>query len=400
MSDKKITELPLANSGDVNDTDKLILQDGLNTKQISLSDIFTSGVLARFVAASIAGHYSRGKRWAVAVGSRTTIESEDVAVNISGTGYVQTSSISIDLSQSSSWDTTTGTDYTVASNRAGKDFYLYAVEPSSGTAPDFLVSASSTSPSGYSASDSRRIGGFHCLCVDVGTISGHDLDGFEAGDVLPASIWDLRWRSSGKQEGTVYSARAGLWVDIYLASWSGTEMESIDGGTIADGGSSPHFHWYNFVELFSEVGKRLPTQSEFMAFSAGSNQETNISGSSDPGTTTGHTDTAGRRMISDIGVEDACGVLWQWGLENSADKAWSSWDPADTSGDGGTYDGQNSIARGEGFDQPDRPRFGGSWNNGAECGSRCAAWNESPLSLVASVGARGVASLVNNESAD
>jgi len=51
---------------------------------------------------------------------------------------------------------------------------------------------------------------------------------------------------------------------------------------------------------------------EFQAIAAGSNEETNITGSSDPGTTGGHVDTASRRMISNIGVEDACGVLQQW----------------------------------------------------------------------------------------
>jgi len=34
------------------------------------------------------------------------------------------------------WDDTTTTDWTVAANRAGKDFYIYAVEPSSGVAPE------------------------------------------------------------------------------------------------------------------------------------------------------------------------------------------------------------------------------------------------------------------------
>ena len=345
--------------------------------------------------------YQRDRLWKLDSSDNATLVSpSQLALRIGAQGYLLTAEVSLDLSQASSWDTTSPTDYTVASNRAGKDFYLYAVEPSSGNTPDFVLSANSTIPSGYTASDARKIGGFHCLCVAVGTISDHELSDFAAGDILPQSIWDLHHRSSGTQDGTVYDPHSRLWVDIYLASWSGSRMESIDGGTIADGASSPHFHWYNFVELFGYEGKRLPRQDEFIRFTRGSNQETNISGSSDPGTTTGHTDTAGRRMISDIGVEDACGVMWQWGLENSADKAWSGFNPADTSGDGGTYDGQNSIARGEGFDQPNRPRFGGSWNNGAECGSRCAAWNESPLSLVASVGARGVALPVDNESGD
>jgi hypothetical protein len=44
----------------------------------------------------------------------------------------------------------------------------------------------------------------------------------------------------------------------------------------------------------------------------GSNQKTNILGSADPVTTGPHIDTAGRRMISNIGLEDGCGVMNQW----------------------------------------------------------------------------------------
>jgi len=38
-----------------------------------------------------------------------------------------------------------------------------------------------------------------------------------------------------------------------------------------------------------------------------------------------------------------------------------------------------------------RPLFGGNWNNGTNCGSRCANWNNSPLDLNSNIGARGVA---------
>jgi hypothetical protein len=38
-----------------------------------------------------------------------------------------------------------------------------------------------------------------------------------------------------------------------------------------------------------------------------------------------------------------------------------------------------------------RPHFGGNWNNGTNCGSRCANWNNSPLDLNSNNGARGVA---------
>jgi hypothetical protein len=313
------------------------------------------------------------------------------AIALNGNAFYSIEDSVLDLTAAASWDATSPTDYTVAANRAGKDFYLYACVPSSGTVPDLVLSANASSPTGYTTSTSVKIGGFHCLCVAVGTISGHALSGWAAGDILPQSIWDLEHRSSGMQEGTVYDPQTRLWVDIYLASWSGTEMQSVDGGTIADGASNPDFHWYNFVELFGAQNKRLPRFDEFMRFSRGANQETNIAGSADPGTTGGHSDTAGRRMISDIGAEDTCGVLWQWGLGEGDDGAALSWDAADTTLDGTTYDGDESVARGQSYGNPNRPLFGGSWYHGSLCGSRCAFWNNSPLFLNSNLGARGVA---------
>ena len=102
------------------------------------------------------------------------------------------------------------------------------------------------------------------------------------------------------------------WVDIYLASWSGSALVSAYGGVICDGESSKKFHGELFVEEFAKANKHLPSRDAFVAFAKGSNEMTNINGSADPNTTGGHKDTAGRRMISNIGCEDCCGVLWQW----------------------------------------------------------------------------------------
>jgi hypothetical protein len=69
-----------------------------------------------------------------------------LTVNINKSGYVLNSALELDLSDASNWDDTTTTDWTVASNRAGKDFYVYACTPASGTDPDFILSANSTIP--------------------------------------------------------------------------------------------------------------------------------------------------------------------------------------------------------------------------------------------------------------
>jgi hypothetical protein len=229
-----------------------------------------------------------------------------VGLDVNGTIYFIETQQEIDLSVAANWDTI-ATDYTVVANRAGLDFYLYACEPSSGNAPAFVLSVNSTTPTGYTASNSRKIGGFHCLCVAVGAIDGHTLTGFVAGDVLPASIWDLRHRAEAENIGLAYSEEGNGWVDIYLASGTGANTTSVNGGTISD-----IRDWNDFVDDFGAVKKRLLTDTEFQLIAAGSNEETNITGSADPETTGGHVDTASRRMISNIGCEDCCGVMYQW----------------------------------------------------------------------------------------
>ena len=124
-----------------------------------------------------------------------------------------------------------------AANRKGKDLYIYAVETNNHT-PSFVISDNSTYPSGYTDTTSRKLGGFHCLCADVGTIESHPLSGYVAGDILPASRWDLLHRPSCSPEGMVYDEGSVVWVDIYLSSVLSTvdfTLQSVNGAVIADG---------------------------------------------------------------------------------------------------------------------------------------------------------------------
>lgn len=272
------------------------------------------------------------------------------------------------------WDNAT---FAVTANRAGKDFYVYAVEDST----SIVLSANSTFPTGYTALNTRKIGGFHCLCVSVGTISGHTLSGYVAGDILPRSVWDRFNRSAGRQEGTILS-RCGKWVDIYLPSVSGNTLVSVNGGTIADGTSSPAFHTYKFEQWFSRQGMHTISQQEFFSVAEGANQSTNIVDTTDPVTTTGHVDTAGRRMISNEGVEDTCGVSWQWGRDTGGVMTGAAWENA--------YDANDdSTTRGQHYHAPCRCLLGGAWTNGVFCGVRASRWSDSPLFLAALFSARG-----------
>ncbi len=382
--------------------------------------------------------------------SRTALKSPSILwLNINGKGYKLTKPVTIDTRDAAAWDTKaearvaehayaagehivgTNTDYiyecttagttstleptlpetvgetyndgsvvwtcqknpAAAANRAGTDAYIYAVATDT-LVPAFVLSENSTVPAGYTVDNSRKIGGWHGLCADVGTIDSHPLSGYAAGDVLPASVWDIYHRPISSPEGMVYSEECDKWFDIYLTSYTGTvtegtlQVQSVYGATCADGTSGVKFHWYTFAKYYKKARKMMMNQEEFMSISTGSNQGTNIAGSADVGKTGGYKDTAGRRMISNIGCEECCGNLWQWGIETGTTTTGTNWSNA--------YGGSDDASQlGQGYQVPSRVVFGGDWDGGATCGSRGSGWNGVPLSLRAGIGSRACAEPVH-----
>ena len=260
-------------------------------------------------------YYSRPKLFTP---NKTVVTiAKDTLVNIGGRGYITYSDKVLELSS-----------LATADSRKGRDVYIYACQPSVVTdiEPVFVLSFNSTVPDGYTAENSRKIGGFHCLCAAIGNISGHSLSGYATGDIIPSSVWDLYWRATSQNEGMSYDDGVGFWVDIYLPSWDGNKLVSVYGGVIVDGYSAKAMHGELFVEEAGRVGKFLIDRAEFMVITRGTPQKTNISGSADPNTTGGHVDTNGVRIVSNSGIEDLCGVMWQWtrdimGIENANSNA-------------------------------------------------------------------------------
>ena len=196
-------------------------------------------------------------------------------------------------------------DIKTTSVKAGTDYFIYACD-NSGTLV-FKVSTSNTYPAGFTAATSRKIGGFHTLALAVGTIADNWLSGYDTAEINPYSIWDLKHRPKQSPAGMSYCPLDGLWKDIYLQSGTGLNTQSVNGGVITD-----TRNWNDHVEDGGAAGKRLMNDAEFQLGMEGSNKKTNILGSADPVTTGPHIDTAGRRMISNIGLEDGCGVMYQW----------------------------------------------------------------------------------------
>lgn len=256
----------------------------------------------------------------------------------------------------------------------GKDYCVYLTSDET-----FVVSLNTTFPTGtlsdgstaFNADNTRKIGGFHALCEDVGEIEGHPLSGFSAGEILPASVWCLNHRPYSEAAGMVYCEALDFWVDIYLQSGTGTETASVLGGTITDTRCYPD----HVQDMFS-VRKQLLSDNEFSAVAEGSNQGTSLSGASDPVTTGGHKDTNNRRMISNIGCEDTCGAMWQW-LNDCG--------PCGGSG-AYTIPGNQGYAYGTLYTLT----AGGRWENNIGCGSRARAATSSYRVLNSGVSARGM----------
>lgn len=312
------------------------------------------------------------------------------------------------------FDSDTSVDLTSVITTAGEDYYVYMLDDGSITAS--LTSA--TAPS-----NSVRIGRFHSLCVAVGTCTmivppsgiavgsnylvksyrqdedldffnfynksvtatntnnetlAHPLSGFEAGAILPESVMCLSFHSGSLfDDGQVYDKDIDAFIDIYLQSGIGLNTRSKYGATH----TASRTQGNHMVDM-RQVDKKLLSDGEFESASIGSNQATNIQGSADKGTVGGHVDTANRRMISAIGVEEMCGYLWQWTRDVSSTGG-SSWV---------TTDGNGSF--GQEYGTPFVLLAGGDWAYGSPCGSRSRASGNVRSDVDAHFGGRGLSRVV------
>lgn len=360
------------------------------------------------------------KSYSTEAGRRTLVTPSHMLVNIGGIGgayaFELESAAELDLNTAANWDTQSPTDYTIAANRAGKDFYLYACIPASGHTPVLKLSAATTYPSGYNANNSRKIVTFHCECVNVGTISGHPLTGFLAGDIVPRSIQDLKHRPKvGFIGGMVWGGStdfdticyAPVWKAIYMASGTGASVASVFGAV-----ATVSRDWNAFASDFGQIGCRMMRDYEFQILATGIEEEVNISGSANPVTTGGHISTTGRRMISNIGTEDDAGVWWQWldeqsyrfdgGATNHTHQVTVNGDPQTVTTSNTSVDvaptwewyglpGTVGSVYLQGTYGDVKLLAGGAWYNATNCGSRARAADHGRWYGDSSIGGRFVA---------
>ncbi|MDI5984895.1 hypothetical protein QLQ85_08835 [Halomonas sp. M4R5S39] len=265
-----------------------------------------------------------------------------------------------------------GTAVTLPALVAGTDYTLYLASDGSTQAVD----ADNAAPA-----NTRKVGGFHASAG--------------AAEIVPASLWDLNYKPAAPSpRGMVLSLDGRTWADIYLCDVNyALNGYSRNGQTIANGDSLPVIpdafggdgattyttaSWWSFNDILSTAGKRFPSYQEFTALAYGVVERQDVA--SDP-VTTQH--QAGHR--SACGVEQATGVMWQWGAEISGTSATGAvgWnDQADGRGDIYTHSIRTAL-------------LGGPYGSGTRPGSRASSWNAGPEGSANSFSARGVCDHLN-----
>lgn len=321
-------------------------------------------------------YYSRSTKW---VAAKTIITPPAyLSVVIGGVLYTAVNTNPLDITNEENWDSNG-----VVVDRAGKDFYVYACAPESGSVPKFILSANNTIPAGYTATNSRQVGGFHCECADIGTIEGHKLSGYIAGDILPASMWDLLHRCKSSNEGMVYDDTNNIWISIYLLSYADGKVVSRYNGVVLDGTSTPKTHGLWFTETLAKQSMRLPYCHEYFTALKGCQECVNIQNSKDANTTGGHVYSNGVRCVSNLGLEDPTGFMWQWS-NNYGVAGGSSWTTK-------LYNEEvDDKSYGDVFGYLSLPLIGGAWDSGAHCGSRSVLGSRQAADSSANYGARAV----------
>jgi formylglycine-generating enzyme required for sulfatase activity len=290
----------------------------------------------------------------------------------------------------------------------GLDYFIYLCKSGSGD-PQIVVSVNATFPDGFSADNSRKIGGFHYGTIRRVSTDGKwvpvDSNGVKFGNsgtkwqdnvtigIIPNSIWDLKNRPRTLFGGLVKIGH--LWVSIYQASAKQaiTFMGGTNGLHVAEGelqskyGELPvtgteGLNQYNFVELAGRSDMRLLTYREWLEAAYGSPQGedgsnnygwTNTGNSSRTRTgckvnpTSGNYDIAGGvkpYAISARNVVDCVGNVWEWLSDCSirADMVSYSWYNVLGDGMGQVY-GSNQF-------NPMIAVAGANWANGVACGPR------------------------------
>jgi len=265
------------------------------------------------------------------------------------------------------------TAVTMPSLTGGIDYAVYVC--SDGTV---RADANFTAPTGYTTTNSRKIGGFHYAIGNLNVDATANINAY--------SMWDLKWRPACSDPRGMVLVANNFWCDIYLLGVNHhTDGTSKAGATIADGSSPPKvptafggngstdygsLTWHEAAEIMASYGKSLLSYGEFSAAAYGVTEASSVG--SDP-ITTGRS----ANYTSKWGLEQATGCMYVWGREfggpYNTTAAWQT----------------NTESRGSTYNQANAALFGNNWNSASNSGSRCALWSDAPSNSDGSIGARG-----------
>ena len=272
----------------------------------------------------------------------------------------------------------------------GKNYYVYCCD--NGTDNEsYKISLNATYPVGYTAANTRKIGGFHygdCRVInsDIEPLNSSNVAwgiGWEDNifqGILPYSIWTLAHRPKSEPEGMVFCPSINKWVDIYIQS---INYKSEYGSVPMTG--TEGMSYYDFHEKVARKIRKNPlSYLEFCSVADGSpNGRADSNDYAWSKTTNTGRNGCGlvAKAVSVYGLKDCAGNVY----EVSKDISWEG---------SGTFAWRSAanVKKGAIYAALDTdPRIllhGSLWNDGSSCGSRSAHCDGYPWSVGPSVGCR------------
>lgn len=337
-----------------------------------------------------------------ASGANEITVTEGCVIAVGGAGIFQTGNTVLNAS-----NLDVGAAFSV-----GCDYYVYICDSRQDAQDEqYIISLNSTYPSGWNASNSRKIGGFHygrCRKINdnlqpvnsSGAIFGTGWESAVSNGILPRSVWTLGHRPKCSPEGMVYLG-GGTWVDIYLNSDDGAQGLKSEYNCAPMTGTEG-MNWYTFTERLMKSGKRMPDYSEFCAYAFGSPQ--GLDGANTNAwtatTNTGRGTTGSVvNAVSAVGCVDAVGRVWEWlndlitraehatNTEFHPTVAWG-WDKKSPLRDNATKYDVGNIYQYYAYSLA-ALIAGGYWHNGVPAGARAVSCINYPWDVSTSLGVRG-----------
>ena len=281
--------------------------------------------------------------------------------------------------------TAADSDGSFVSFTLGENYYIYALQPSSGAEPDFVISINSTYPNTYTENNSRKIGGFHYGRIRTTAQRYNDTANIDV-NILPNSVWSLNYRPYCDPTGMVKVSN--FWADIYLASegagtWPDTELVSEYNALPVSG--TENYNWYDFARGFSNANKRMLDYQEWVQAAYGSPEghdgDNNAAWSATSNSDRTETGTV-EQAVSCYNLVDCAGNLWET-LNTFGRSSSGSWNDSLRTGK------DSSFQLGEIYSSIKIAIAGGDRNHGSGCGSRALSLHYEPSNVNTDFGSRG-----------